>query len=125
VCAACCAASLCCGRLVNCCLNDRCKISSLYCRVHFALANVVLLNICAFHLRCLYCTLTLTLYTVDAHTATTATCPIQQCNYPYADGDVHWDSRNAVLYPCLCFFAGVFAGLFGIGGGIVKGISIT
>jgi uncharacterized membrane protein YfcA len=58
-----------------------------------------------------------------AHTAApnTAAYTKQQCNYPYADGDVHWDSRNAVLYPCLCFFAGVFAGLFGIGGGIVKG----
>jgi len=35
-------------------------------------------------------------------------------------GFISWDHENTVKYPCLCTFAGLFAGLFGIGGGIVK-----
>ena len=42
-------------------------------------------------------------------------------NYPYASGDIKWTPRNTVLYPALCTVAGIFAGMFGIGGGIVKG----
>lgn len=41
--------------------------------------------------------------------------------YRYVDGDVEWNAVNTLLYPVICFFAGFFAGLFGIGGGIVKG----
>jgi uncharacterized membrane protein YfcA len=44
-----------------------------------------------------------------------------QCGYRYVDGDVEWSPAATVKYPSLCFFAGFFAGLFGIGGGIVKG----
>ena len=32
-----------------------------------------------------------------------------------------WDKRAIVRYPSLCMFAGVAAGLLGIGGGMVKG----
>ena len=39
----------------------------------------------------------------------------------WQDGDVIWDSRTTLVYPVICSVAGVFAGLFGIGGGIVKG----
>eukprot|EP01035_Chromulina_nebulosa_P017923 gene17923-23544_t len=42
-------------------------------------------------------------------------------SYKYVPGDVEWNERNTIVYPCLCFFAGFFAGLFGVGGGIVKG----
>lgn len=42
-------------------------------------------------------------------------------DYKYAPGDVEWNERNTIIYPCLCFFAGLFAGMFGVGGGIVKG----
>ena len=35
-------------------------------------------------------------------------------------GNVKWSPRNTVLYPCICSLAGVFAGLFGVGGGIIK-----
>lgn len=35
--------------------------------------------------------------------------------------DIHWTPRNSLLYPVLCSVAGVVAGLFGVGGGIVKG----
>lgn len=35
--------------------------------------------------------------------------------------DVHWTNKSTLLYPTICTFAGVFAGMFGVGGGIVKG----
>lgn len=41
--------------------------------------------------------------------------------YKYLEGDVEWNERNTVVYPLLCIFAGMCAGLFGVGGGIVKG----
>lgn len=44
-----------------------------------------------------------------------------QCNYEYIEGDVKWTRRSTVVYPCICFFAGLSAGLFGVGGGVVKG----
>lgn len=45
----------------------------------------------------------------------------KRLNYEYIAGDVEWNERNTIIYPCLVFFAGFFAGMFGIGGGIVKG----
>lgn len=42
-------------------------------------------------------------------------------NYRYGEGDVEWNPKNTLRYPAVCFFAGFFAGLFGVGGGIVKG----
>lgn len=42
-------------------------------------------------------------------------------NYQYLLGDIEWNEINTIKYPCICFFAGFCAGLFGIGGGIVKG----
>jgi len=44
----------------------------------------------------------------------------QACGYDYIDGDVRWDERATVLYPAICAVAGIFAGMFGIGGGIIK-----
>lgn len=41
--------------------------------------------------------------------------------YRYLEGDVEWNPINTIIYPFLCFFAGFAAGLFGVGGGIVKG----
>ena len=41
--------------------------------------------------------------------------------YQYAPGDVEWTESNTIKYPFFCFFAGLFAGMFGVGGGIVKG----
>jgi len=43
------------------------------------------------------------------------------CGYEYVEGDFHWDAETTLKYPAICFFAGVCAGLFGIGGGIVNG----
>jgi uncharacterized membrane protein YfcA len=41
--------------------------------------------------------------------------------YPYLPEDIRWDERTTVRYPAICTWSGVFAGLFGVGGGIVKG----
>lgn len=45
----------------------------------------------------------------------------KRLRYKFLEGDVEWNPINTITYPCICFFAGFFAGLFGIGGGIVKG----
>jgi uncharacterized membrane protein YfcA len=45
----------------------------------------------------------------------------ERVNYLYVEGDIKWSSRNTIVYPSICAFAGFFAGLFGVGGGIVKG----
>lgn len=36
------------------------------------------------------------------------------------DGQVEWNERTTVVYPLVCSMAGLVAGLFGVGGGIVK-----
>eukprot|EP00904_Undaria_pinnatifida_P001642 jgi/Undpi1/11479/HiC_scaffold_30.g13776.m1 len=41
--------------------------------------------------------------------------------YQYVEGDVEWNPTNTLKYPGICCFAGFFAGMFGVGGGIVKG----
>ncbi len=41
--------------------------------------------------------------------------------YPFAEGDVRWNATSTLKYPLICTLAGVFAGMFGIGGGIIKG----
>jgi len=41
--------------------------------------------------------------------------------YEFVVGDVKWNARNTVVYPIICILAGLAAGMFGIGGGIVKG----
>jgi len=41
--------------------------------------------------------------------------------YKYVEGDVKWDNKTTIIYPCICAIAGLCAGMFGIGGGIVKG----
>ncbi|KAL9183556.1 hypothetical protein ACHAXT_004412 [Thalassiosira profunda] len=35
--------------------------------------------------------------------------------------EIQWDERNTLLYPTMAIVAGLVAGMFGIGGGIVKG----
>lgn len=45
----------------------------------------------------------------------------KRTNYQYVEGDIEWDERASIVYPCICMFAGFFAGMFGVGGGIVKG----
>eukprot|EP00931_Biecheleriopsis_adriatica_P020952 TRINITY_DN13850_c0_g1_i5.p1 TRINITY_DN13850_c0_g1~~TRINITY_DN13850_c0_g1_i5.p1 ORF type:complete len:562 (-),score=104.99 TRINITY_DN13850_c0_g1_i5:52-1716(-) len=41
--------------------------------------------------------------------------------YRFTQGEVQWDSKNTIIYPLLCAISGLLAGLFGVGGGIVKG----
>jgi len=45
----------------------------------------------------------------------------EEIGYPWHEGDVRWDTKRAILYPLVCSTAGLFAGMFGVGGGIVKG----
>lgn len=45
----------------------------------------------------------------------------ENCGYKYVEGDIKWDERATVVYPIVCALAGFFAGMFGVGGGIVKG----
>ena len=42
---------------------------------------------------------------------------VHTCRYKYAPGDVEWNEYNTIKYPAICFFAGFFAGMFGVGGG--------
>jgi len=37
------------------------------------------------------------------------------------EGAIPWDGWTTIKYPLICTLSGVFAGLFGVGGGIVKG----
>lgn len=45
----------------------------------------------------------------------------EMVNYPFVEGDIKWDSKATIVYPGICTLAGFFAGMFGVGGGIVKG----
>merc|ERR1719471_2839453 len=45
----------------------------------------------------------------------------RRLDWEYLETDVHWSERNTIVYPLACSVAGLCAGLFGIGGGIVKG----
>jgi len=44
----------------------------------------------------------------------------KRLNYKYLSGDIAWDERATVVYPAVCVGAGLCAGMFGIGGGIVQ-----
>ena len=41
--------------------------------------------------------------------------------FDYVHGDIKWDARSALIYPALFICAGTFAGMFGIGGGMITG----
>lgn len=41
--------------------------------------------------------------------------------YPFLPCDVKWDHKNTVNCAALCVVAGVLAGMFGIGGGMIQG----
>lgn len=45
----------------------------------------------------------------------------ERVGYKAVQGDIKWDARSTIVYPGICCLAGFFAGMFGIGGGIVKG----
>eukprot|EP00957_Ditylum_brightwellii_P103470 7884427-Ditylum_brightwellii.AAC.1 len=45
----------------------------------------------------------------------------KRVGYEYVEGDIQWDERATIVYPIVCAAAGFFAGMFGVGGGIVKG----
>lgn len=39
----------------------------------------------------------------------------QRVGYKYVEGDIQWDGRATIVYPCICCLAGFFAGMFGVG----------
>jgi uncharacterized membrane protein YfcA len=39
----------------------------------------------------------------------------ERCGFKYVEGDIRWDSRATIVYPCICCTAGLFAGMFGVG----------
>jgi len=41
--------------------------------------------------------------------------------FVYLDEDIRWNRKKTIVYPMISTLAGVAAGLFGIGGGIIKG----
>lgn len=44
-----------------------------------------------------------------------------ECNYPFHENDVLWDTAKLRFYASVTFLAGIVAGLVGIGGGMVLG----
>jgi uncharacterized membrane protein YfcA len=44
-----------------------------------------------------------------------------EAGYVYLDDDIRWDSKSTIVYPLISTVAGIVAGMFGIGGGIIKG----
>ena len=44
-----------------------------------------------------------------------------EAGYLYLDDDIRWDGKSTLVYPLMSTLAGLFAGMFGIGGGIIKG----
>jgi len=42
-------------------------------------------------------------------------------NYPFTEGDILWTPQMTALAGVICSIAGLFAGLFGVGGGLIKG----
>lgn len=45
----------------------------------------------------------------------------ESSGFQYLEGDIRWNRESTAIYPLFCSVAGFVAGLFGIGGGIVKG----
>ena len=45
--------------------------------------------------------------------------------YPHVDGDILWDEYTTLVYPAMSTLAGIIAGLFGLGGGIVSRHRLT
>lgn len=39
--------------------------------------------------------------------------------FDYVHGDIKWEPRTAIIYPCFFILAGLSAGMFGIGGGMI------
>jgi len=44
-----------------------------------------------------------------------------EANWEFHDGDVQWDESRTIHYPLISIGAGLIAGMFGIGGGIING----
>lgn len=45
----------------------------------------------------------------------------ERVDFPFVAGDPSWTPKNTILFPSVCVGAGIMAGIFGIGGGLIKG----
>jgi uncharacterized membrane protein YfcA len=45
----------------------------------------------------------------------------KEAGYQYLEGDIEWDEDRTAKLPLVCFLAGLIAGMFGIGGGLING----
>ncbi len=67
-----------------------------------------------------------TAHTAAAHHAAVHTVAVAEAGpaavspLKVAEGDLAWTPASTVLFPVLCVFAGMCAGLFGVGGGLIK-----
>ena len=41
--------------------------------------------------------------------------------FPKLPGEMLWTNQNVIVYPTICSLAGIVAGMFGVGGGVIKG----
>lgn len=53
-------------------------------------------------------------YLVSRHRA------LVRAGYTFIRGDIQWTEKNTIKYPLICSTSGLVAGMFGVGGGIVK-----
>lgn len=64
------------------------------------------------------------LHTLDCNVLLIATCrkfhKQAGAGYCWQEGDIQWTERNSLVYPAVSSLAGLVAGMFGVGGGIVK-----
>merc|ERR1711934_749060 len=44
-----------------------------------------------------------------------------EAGFTYLEGDIEWDEGRTAKLPMVCFIAGLIAGMFGIGGGLING----
>jgi len=64
------------------------------------------------------------LHTIDCKVLSSAVCRKfhrqAEAGYCWQEGDIQWTEHNSVVYPAVSSLAGLVAGMFGVGGGIVK-----
>ena len=50
----------------------------------------------------------------------------EAAGFDWQQGDIQWSEHNSIVYPAVSSLAGLVAGMFGVGGGIVKaGIPVS
>ena len=68
---------------------------------------------------CFWITEILMLLVIAGFTIHTRHCILNRTHTSLSE--IVWDHENTIIYPCYAIVAGLVAGLFGVGGGIIKG----